>query len=252
MNNELIHYGVLGMKWGIRRYQKPDGSLTGAGKSRYSKDSTQYKSTGVKSAIARRANEKIDKGFRKWDENTKKKENAIELGKQANISKLAYEKDKSNKDLKTEYKQSQKEYQKALKKNTTYRKGVIKQEVGRDQSKKYLSEAKQIQKDLLKDPKNKQLQKKYNDLMSNYNVERAQARRAASVGRNRSSKIASLKRAKTIAVRAAITGTAITVGTVAINTYLQKKGQTGIASNAFKNAVEAGKKLFGFADDYVY
>ena len=32
---DLTHYGVLGMKWGIRRYQNKDGSLKPAGKKRY-------------------------------------------------------------------------------------------------------------------------------------------------------------------------------------------------------------------------
>ncbi|WP_288617820.1 hypothetical protein [uncultured Eubacterium sp.] len=40
MANELYHYGVLGMKWGVRRYQNKDGSLTYAGKKRALK--TQY------------------------------------------------------------------------------------------------------------------------------------------------------------------------------------------------------------------
>lgn len=34
MNNELYHYGVKGMRWGIRRYQNKDGSLTPAGEKR--------------------------------------------------------------------------------------------------------------------------------------------------------------------------------------------------------------------------
>lgn len=37
IENELTHWGILGMKWGIRRYQNPDGSLTEAGKKRYAK-----------------------------------------------------------------------------------------------------------------------------------------------------------------------------------------------------------------------
>lgn len=31
----LCHYGILGQKWGVRRYQNPDGTWTEEGKKRY-------------------------------------------------------------------------------------------------------------------------------------------------------------------------------------------------------------------------
>lgn len=37
-NDQIWHWGVKGMKWGVRRYQNADGSLTDAGKRRYSTD----------------------------------------------------------------------------------------------------------------------------------------------------------------------------------------------------------------------
>lgn len=42
MNNILVHYGVKGMKWGIRKYQDKSGRLTQEGKDRYASLSKKY------------------------------------------------------------------------------------------------------------------------------------------------------------------------------------------------------------------
>lgn len=44
-NIELRHHGILGMKWGIRRYQKKDGSLTRAGKKRQAENLEKARQT---------------------------------------------------------------------------------------------------------------------------------------------------------------------------------------------------------------
>lgn len=37
-NDHLQHYGIPGQKWGVRRYQNADGSLTNAGRNRYNEN----------------------------------------------------------------------------------------------------------------------------------------------------------------------------------------------------------------------
>lgn len=50
METYLAHHGILGMKWGVRRYQNEDGSLTSAGKKRYSESDYMKKSAGKTAA----------------------------------------------------------------------------------------------------------------------------------------------------------------------------------------------------------
>lgn len=57
---ELYHWGIKGMKWGIRRYQNKDGSLTPAGRKRYSEEEARLKEReksikGKEKAAARQA-----------------------------------------------------------------------------------------------------------------------------------------------------------------------------------------------------
>lgn len=56
--SELKHWGIKGMKWGVRRYQNKDGSLTPAGKKRYSDGSTSSSSTSKSSQTSQQPKKK--------------------------------------------------------------------------------------------------------------------------------------------------------------------------------------------------
>ena len=77
MNNELTHYGIKGQKWGVRRYQKSDGSLTPEGEKRYgSKEELQ----------SIRDNKKQVDAVKKGIEGVQNKRN--EQAKKANAGKI--------------------------------------------------------------------------------------------------------------------------------------------------------------------
>lgn len=75
VNNELQHHGIKGQKWGVRRFQNSDGSLTNEGRRRYSND--DFKN----------AKKKIDKGKEVVDGATKAKKKAVEKQHEQKIRK---------------------------------------------------------------------------------------------------------------------------------------------------------------------
>ena len=90
--DELTHWGVPGMRWGIRRYQNKDGTLTAAGKKRYDKELAALKEEQRILNNKKRTQAKIDKlaQMRKDIDDTK-----VELGEKPKTRKIKEKKSKT-------------------------------------------------------------------------------------------------------------------------------------------------------------
>lgn len=59
--DELTHWGIKGMRWGVRRYQNKDGSLTAKGKKRYNEEMAKIKAETKKVKNQQKTTAKLNK-----------------------------------------------------------------------------------------------------------------------------------------------------------------------------------------------
>ena len=91
MEYELYHWGIKGMKWGIRRFQNKDGSLTSAGRKRYSDGSDgSYGGGKTKAPKAKSTKDMTDDELRTRINRLQLEKNALDLEKQ--VSSLSPQK----------------------------------------------------------------------------------------------------------------------------------------------------------------
>lgn len=106
VSDELYHHGIKGQKWGVRRYQNPDGSLTPAGRARYGTVENFNKARAYKSAqneMLKAYNNAYDKSlsalspFKKHRENNRKRwEDYYDKSRTVEKAKADYKKSKAS------------------------------------------------------------------------------------------------------------------------------------------------------------
>lgn len=90
MDNELYHYGIQGMRWGVRRFQNSDGTFTAAGKKRYNKELESYRADKKKLAEETRKFERVKKNKEKVEKLLADKQALIDQKRKLKAEKKAF------------------------------------------------------------------------------------------------------------------------------------------------------------------